>query len=172
MAYLTTKTLLAAIKSALEALTLEGSTTRLFELVEYYDSQRLGEALEKLIIVKQRVCFVVPSSDAYENVISGRIAVSTRTTEIDLLIADRDWLSGQEAVFGGTSTDKPGILAMKDIVVSALAGQPLALEGVSMLPIGGSPITLREQEAKDTPGRECWVQTFETRAGSTRVAIA
>jgi hypothetical protein len=175
--YIPTLDILAALKAKLEAIQIPAGlpagvgTGPLFQRVEYYDNENLADALSKLIIIKQRVCFIVPMSDHYENDLSGGAFLhSRRLTEIVLLIADSSFTKGgQDAVFGGEKNI--GVVRMKDLVVEELVGTTLGLPGVALAPADGNFITVSDEKAKDKPGRECWVQPFETWAGDARIAL-
>jgi hypothetical protein len=174
MPFITTLSLLAALKTALEALphpdpvkALAGE--KLFERVEFHENKNLREALNDMIIVKQRVCVIVPAGDAYENLREGRSTRSIRTSSLDLLIADRAWTKGgHEAVFGGDNNI--GVLRMKDLVVDALvANCQLGLAYVVLTPTAGAQIEVVDEKVKDTPGRECYVLSYETPAGEATI---
>ena len=175
--YIPTLEILAALKAKLEAMQIPAGlpagvgTGPLFQRVEYYDSENLADALKNLLILKQRVCFIVPGSDHYENILTGEVFLqSRRLTELQLLIADIAWTkAGQEAVFGGEKNI--GVVRMKDLVVDELVGATLNLPGVALAPADGNFITVSDEKAKDKPGRECWVQPFETWAGEARIGL-
>jgi hypothetical protein len=175
--YIPTLDLIAGFKAALESLQIPpglpagAGTGPLFQKVDYYDSENLADALKNLLILKQRVCFIVPAGDRYENSQHGGVFLhSKRLAEVDLLIADSAWTkAGQDAVFGGEKN--LGILRMKDLVVEALTGSSLGLPNVALSPADGNFITVADDKAKDRPGRECWVQPFETWAGEARISL-
>lgn len=166
MPYVPTLSLLTALKAALLEIphpTLAGEP--LFQVVDYHENKRLAEALRDLIAQKQRVAIIVPSGDTYLSTREGRTVRSERTTSLDLLIADRAWTKGgYEAVVGGANN--VGVLRMKDLVVAHLLARcQLGLPDVVLTPTEGAHITLADTEVKDVPGRECWVQAYETPAG-------
>jgi hypothetical protein len=174
MPFITTLSLLSALKAALEALphpdaakALAGE--KLFERVEFHENKNLREALNDMVIVKQRVCVIVPAGEGYENLKEGRSIRSIRTSSLDILIADRAWTKGgHEAVFGGENNI--GVLSMKDQVVNALvANNQLGLAYVSLVPTGGAQIEVVDEKVKDTAGRECYVLSYETPAGEATI---
>jgi hypothetical protein len=171
MSYLTTTQLLTALKTFLADIQaqLGEETVPLFERVEFFDAPETGTAIRELLITKQRVCFIVPSGDDYETTRTGDVVVSECTQEFDLIFADRSWVKGNAAVFGGPTN--LGVVPMKDIVRAELVGQTLGLDGVALVPVGGSFATLADDKAKDVPGRESYVMTWRTWAGDARVSL-
>lgn len=168
MSFLKTTALFALVKGLLTALETE-SEEPLFERIEFYDSQKMAEALRALTIFKTRVGILVPAGDTYSNALNGQVLTSSRTTQFHLLIGDRDYSTKPGAFFG---TDKNvGVLDMKDIVVEALTGAKVG-PGMVLAPIGGGALTLPDKQAKDSPGRETWVQSFEVLTGRMRVATS
>ncbi len=113
-----------ALKIALAAIdhpTLAGE--KLFQAVDFHEDKNLAEALQQLIIVKSRVCLIVPAGDHYDHVKEARSLYSRRTTSVDLLMADLAYTKGgQAATFGGPTN--VGVLAMKDLVVATLGAAP------------------------------------------------
>jgi hypothetical protein len=176
MPFISTLALLAAVKTALEAIphpdtALAAAGEKLFERVDFHENKKLREVLRDQLILKQRVAIIVPEGDSYENIPQARNATSVRTAQFALLIADRAWTrGGHDAVFGGTAN--LGVLAMKDQVVEALAANPQLGLGVGVLlqPQQGNEIELADDEVKDSPGRECYVLSYATWAGMTTLA--
>lgn len=166
MAYVTTGSILSALKTQLAAIahpTAAGE--KLFERVDFHENKKLREALTDLTITKQRVAIIVPGGDTYETYLEGRTRRSVRTSTFDLLIADRAWTKGgHNAVFGGPSNI--GILTMKDLVVDHLVANPqLDLPYVVLTPEEGAQIEIADEQVKDSPGRECYVLNYSTPAG-------
>jgi hypothetical protein len=171
VSFVTTVSILAALKAQLESLPLPGTTTgeKLFERVDFHENKKLREALADLVIIKQRVAIIVPRGDSYENFREGRIIRSKRTSTFDLLFADRAWTKGgHEAVFGGPKN--VGTLVMKDLVVDHFVANPqLDLPWVTLAPIDGAQIEIADPDVKDSPGRECYVLAYETPAGEATI---
>lgn len=171
MKFLKTTDLFAAVKELLTPLELpvpeefEGDAPALFERVEFYDSQKLAEGLRALGIFKSRACLLVPGGDTYSNALDGNSLRTSQATEFHMLIADRDYSAKPGAFFG--SDKNIGVLDMKDIVVDALAGNRIAGGGV-LVPVGGGALTLPDKQSKDTPGRECWVVSWQIWTGQRR----
>lgn len=176
MPFIATLDLLAAVKTALEAIphpdaVLAAAGEKLFERVDFHENKKLREVLRDQLILKQRVAIIVPEGESYENTLQARNATSVRTLQFALLIADRAWTrGGHDAVFGGATN--LGVLAMKDLVVAALADNAQLGLGVGVLlqPQQGNEIELADDEVKDTPGRECYVLSYATWAGMTTLA--
>jgi hypothetical protein len=172
MPFLKTLDLLAAIKTRLAALTAPDGSP-LFVQVEFFDTHQLRDAINRLAVAEGRLCFIVPSGETYTTDKRGGVVLfAQRIAEFDLLICDRDWADqGQAAVFG--SAENLGVLAMKETVLDALIGNDLGLPAyVCLVPTQGDFIQVSLDQAKDSPGRECWVQSFSTLAGETRVGRA
>lgn len=172
MSFVSTLSILAALKAELEAILLPGGAPgeKLFERVDFHENKKLREALADLVIVKQRVCIVVPGGDTYDNTREGRTVRSVLTQSFDLLVADRAWTKGgHEAVFGGTKN--LGVLRMKDAVRDHLLAHPqLGLPYVVLTPQEGAHIEIADSDAKDSPGRECFVLSYSTPAGEATIS--
>lgn len=173
---LETLDLCAALKTFITAIdhpTLAGQ--KLFESVEFYPEKNLSDALQQLVIAKERVCLIVPSGDHYTQEKEGRTIRTTIWTSIDLVLADRAYLQkGQEAVFGGDKN--VGVLAMKDLVLAAIGAQPQLtnLRWCALYPTGGALITLSDADEKKAPGRQAFALSYDTPAGQliTPITIA
>jgi hypothetical protein len=170
---LKTMDLCAALKTALAAInhpTLAGQ--KLFEVVEYHEDTNLGEALQQLIITKKRVCIIVPQGDRYQTERPGRTIVSTRTTSLDLVIADQAYTRGaNDAAFGGANN--LGVLRMKEIVLEALAASPQlgGLPWCALYPTEGAMLEISASDEKSAPGRQAWVQNYETPSGQIQMPV-
>lgn len=167
MSFIPTLNLLAAVKAALEYIphpTQAGE--KLFERVDFHENKKLREALSDLIIIKQRVAIIVPGGHSYQNSKeSSKTTRSTRTSTFDILIADRAWTKGgHDAVFGGPQN--VGVLTMSDLVVNHLIRHAqLGLPHVVLTPEEGAQIEIADSDAKDSPGRECFVMSYSTPSG-------
>ncbi|MBX3736741.1 MAG: hypothetical protein KF715_08635 [Candidatus Didemnitutus sp.] len=164
---LKTSVLCAGLKAKLEAIdhpTLEGE--KLFEVVAFHENKNLGEALQDLVVVKKRVCFIVPQGDRFESKKEGRSQVSDRFTSIDLLYADTAYTKGgNAAVFGGPNN--VGVIAMNEITLEVIAKDPQlgGLRWCALQPTEGAKIEMAAADAKAASGREAWVQNYETPSG-------
>ncbi len=167
MSFVPTLQILAGLQRHLEAIPHPdgGEGAKLFERVDMHENKKLREALLDLTIIKQRVCIIVPGGDSYENFKEGRTVRSKLTQTFDLLIADRAWTKGgHEAVFGGAKN--LGVLRMKDLVRDYFLEHPqLELPWVALTPEEGAHIEIADSDAKDSPGRECFVLNYSTPAG-------
>jgi hypothetical protein len=173
MSYVKASTIMDAVKTVLAAIALPDGEPgeKLFERVEFHENKNLGEAMRDLVIVKQRVAFIVPGGFGYANFKEGRTVRSARTFTFDLLFADRAYTKGgHDAVFGGAKN--VGVLEMQELVVDALAANPQLITGdpaaalpyVVLTATEGAPLNLKLDE-KDSAGRECYAQGYETPAG-------
>lgn len=176
MSYVSTTALLAAVKAALEALALDPTHdpqgAKLFDAVAYYNLREPAKALNDLFLTQeQRVCFIVAGGDGYANN-GGRDPVSVtshRTTDFELMLCDRVWEKQDPAgVLGGD--DNIGVLSLKDRSVEALQGKSLGISGVVLLPQEGGLVDLFDPRGNEQ-GRTCWVQSFNTYAGRTKLAV-
>lgn len=172
MSFVRTLDILNALKTQLETIALPGGAPgeKLFERVDFHENKKLREALADLVIIKQRVCIIVPGGDTYENFREGRSVRSVMTQTFDLLIADRAWTKGgHEAVFGGVKN--VGVITMKDTVRDHFVADPqLGLPYVVLTPQEGAHIEIADSDAKDSPGRECFVMNYSTPAGEATLA--
>lgn len=171
MSFVPTLSILGALKAQLEGIALPGGGAgeKLFERVDFHENKKLREALADLVIIKQRVCIIVPGGDSYENVREGRTVRSSMTQTFDLLIADRAWTKGgHEAVFGGAKN--VGVIKMKDTVRDHFLASPqLGLPYIVLTPQEGAHIEIADSDAKDSPGRECFVMNYSTPAGEATI---
>jgi hypothetical protein len=153
MPFTDTLTILEKLKTRLAALELEPGTP-LFDKVEYYSSTDLLRALAELRVFKNRVCFIVPGDDDFFNEVSGRSLNTVVERHVFLLLADRDYGRRQSAATGDENT--PGVVAMKDRVVSELTGRNLDLRQVLVKPVNGTPLLIQGPKREEAAGREAW----------------
>jgi len=161
--------LLTALQTQLAKIPLDaesGSDEALFEAVEIFANKRLGEALQKLVITKGRVCIIVPA--AIRRVLgvqgNGEAALLSRFLQVDLLIADRAYVKAEQNALVG-SDKNVGVLEMSERVEDALDGVDLSPYGPALWDDGASDEVAAD---KDTPGRVTWFQTLLIPAGDNR----
>lgn len=168
-----TLAVLQGVQRTLSALTLPGPYTAMgktFQDVRIYAHRNLGQALQELLVVEDRVALVVPTDFSHDNKTDGRNLLSRRTLEFVVLIADRVIGGGaNEAALGGQ--DNPGMILLTELVINALIGLDLGLASVVIQPMRGQPLMLGgQQEGSDQMfAREAWAQTFSIPAGEMRV---
>jgi hypothetical protein len=174
MPFVSTSSILAALKTQLEALphsdpVKAGLGEKLFERVDFHENKKLREALQDLVIVKQRVAIIVPGGQSFQNLKEGRTVRSVRSFSFDLLIADRAWTKGgRDAVFGGDNNI--GVIRMaEDVVNHFIANPQLGLAYVVLQPQEGAEIEIADDQVKDSPGRECYVLNYSTPAGEETI---
>ena len=166
---LLTLDLLAALKTHLSGILHPDQTTpgtKLFEVVEFYEDKNIAEALQDLIIVKKRVCLIVPAGDHFILAKEGRTQRSVRTTSIDLVMGDVAYVKGgKDAAFSGAGN--VGVVAMKDIVLISLANnaQLSGLRWCGLYPTDGAFISLSADDEKKMPGRKIFAVNYETPSG-------
>jgi hypothetical protein len=178
MSFVPTLTVLDVLKTKLEALrwTPEGGVAEpAFERVELFDLQELAKAIEELRVFKARACFVVLDIERFENELAGNKLLVRQRRAVALLITDRNYGSRQRALEGtGTS---PGVLALKDLVLSGEPGDPAAsvlgllATGVVCEPAFGAFIELRDTARDDLAGRIAYEQDLELIGGSTEFRL-
>ncbi len=172
MPFIETITIMEALKARLASLPLDesGGEERLFEVVEYYGAHDLVEALQELIVTKQRVALIVPQGWDHDNQRDGVSMRSVRKTNFDVFFADRAFVKKTGAGLVGGEKNV-GIIAMADRVVANLSAAPFALPELVFEPEDGAPIVLTKDEKKAAPGREAWAQSFSCYAGEVRSAV-
>ncbi len=168
MTFLDPITWLTTLVSCLKELKQSDNLTPVFEEVKLYDSTQMEEALRDLTLRKNRLCLVVPQEDSFDNKLEGRTVVSDAGYRVSLLIADRDYRSGQRAAFG--DSESPGTIGMKHLVLKALVGQSLGLPFVVMHPIEGDTI-LVSNKGQETKTRKAYLLTFQTPAGRIQTTV-
>lgn len=161
-----TNTLLAALKTRLEALQWTpggGSPEALFQKVEYFSEPDLIKALAEIRVARNRVCLVVPDDNDYANEVSG----STMTTGVErgvfLVIADRDHAAGKDALIGDAR--RPGVLLMEAKVIEDITGVNLGIRGVRVKPLAGRQVEIAPDDEKQIPGRKVRVIELVIEAG-------
>jgi len=165
---------MAALKTRLQSLPLNDGGELidggLFELVAYYDSGQMDKALHDLMANHlQRVAFIIPSGQRYQNERDRLQLHSRRFTGIDLILSDRDYDPARsEALVGGDRN--VGVLELEHRVVTNLVSVPLVdLPDVQFEPEDSSPIEL-SRDANER-GRLAIAISLSTRAGLLQVAI-
>ena len=143
-AYLPTLAVLQGVKQTLGALMLPDPYTgmgKTFQDVRVYAHKNLGQALQDLLVVADRVALIVPTDFSHANKLDGRNFTSRRTLEFVVLIGDR--------VVGGTSNEaalggpqNPGMVLLAELAITALAGADLGLPAVCIEPMRGQPMLL------------------------------
>jgi hypothetical protein len=175
MSFIPTVDILAALKVAIVALQLPAQYSsvsdypKAFTAVEIYAREDLTKAFDDLYLQDDRACFIVPGGDDHQNVIEGRIGKSHRSTEVHLLLSDRDYNRAQSELVGGA--EAPGVITLKDLIVNSLMGANLGLRGVFLLPTNGTLMVLSDKEQENAPGRAGWAQSFTTSAGIMKAGI-
>jgi hypothetical protein len=155
----TTLQIFEAFRDALRAVKLDDTadSVPLFDSVELYPNKQLVQALRDLVLVKDRICLVVPL--AVRRIIndqSGVVSVNGRKyAEVALLYTDRAlFQSAQKVTFG--SDKNPGLFAIDDRIEAAIIGKEISPFGGIIL--GDSdPILLTDKEQSSAPERHGWL---------------
>ena len=167
--FIDTLPILDGVKARLVALKLADAVTPAFDRVEVYSQEDFVQALADLRVFKKRVAFVVAAGDDYETSQEGGFAISKRSTEIVVLLGDRDYGKAESANTGGERAT--GVLVLKDLVVNDLTGAKLGLPDVVLTPVSGEQLRLTTQEQAEQAGRRCWAQSFRTAAGEMAITL-
>lgn len=178
MSFVSTLEILNALKTAITALQLPATYAgapgypAAFQKVEIYREVNPVQALEDMRVYSDRACFIIPGGDAHENVRDGRVIQSHRDTQVEFLIADRNYGRKNKALVGDEV--RPGLIVLKDLLIEKLTGQSLGLRGIFLTPESNDPFHYRSAQKgqEEMPGRDCWILTFTTTAGSMKAAIA
>lgn len=171
MSFLSSATVMDAVKARVEALYLVGSSgEKLFQLVSYYRASDIARAFGDLYITKNRVCLIVPVGVGHTNDRGRHMLSSTRGLTLDLLFGDRSFDKGATAALTG-GANNVGVMEMAERVIEDFFTTPLALSDVAVEPGEGAPLILTNEDLPNDPGRVCWVQTVDLRAGSARGGI-
>lgn len=172
--FVRTLDVLNGVKAAIVALELAAAYSavadypKAFTEVQIYRNADLLKALEDMRVYDDRACFIVPGGDDFDNAIDGRVLTAKRSSDVILLIADRNYGRENLALVGDESA--PGVIVLTDLVLEKLTGATLGLSGVCLTPMSGEPLHITKKEQEDALGRDGWALTFNTTAGAMRVA--
>lgn len=168
--FASTLDVLGSVKTHLAAMPFPGATDgeKLFQLVDFAIDKNITAAVQQLYAFKDRIALIIPTGDDFELKSSSGVnqASVVRTVTCDVLIADRDFLGGRAAAFGGPN--QIGALAMKDLVIARLATcgmRPIPI------PVEANVVEI-SAEQKDSPGRQCWVVAYRFFAGEGNITAA
>ena len=132
-----------------------------FGLVARYDSTRLADAFEELLVATHpRVAFVIWTGETWDKQDGSSTSLQTRrTNRFTVIASDRVLGSRAEAaVWGGG--EHPGALGLKALVIDSLAGRLLANpDGIDVWPESAQPFSVE-------------AETSESAATLGRVAVA
>ena len=168
--FISTGAIITALKTFLESLKAPEGNKPLFEIVRPYDSTQINKAFADLLIENERrLCFIVPGRQGYEHAREGQKLRVAKAPQFLLLICDTDRETGHEAMFGGP--DNIGVIGINDIVVNALAGETLGIQGVVISPIEGDDLLVYDESKPTDSGRKGWLLVIETPAGIRNVPL-
>lgn len=142
--------------------------------VKRYDVQRPLEALEELLMFKNRLCVMVSNGWRYSDTVKGSIMYQERRTTIELNIMDRKYGAGsarQDALAGGATT--PGALRMSDSIIAAIEGKINQPGDQTIVPImkDGDPLAIGGDDRDNNAGRSVFSQLIEIYGGFSKVSI-
>lgn len=184
VAFITSVALLTATQTRLAAqrytqtpgteaqLSTDPAAPKSFELVKFYSSQNVKNALGDLRVTANRACLIVPLGDDYANKREGNLHTSKRSSQFMLMIADKDFSKDASQMTGTKAS--PGILALKDLAVADFTSKPFVIGSrVVMIAPGAGALVQLEWQERDAivQGRECWHQIFHAAAGEVVTQI-
>jgi hypothetical protein len=173
MTFVPTLSLLTALRTAITAIALPSSFSavpdypKAFTTVEIWGVVDLVKAIEEMRIFDDRFCLIVASNDHFDSAMKGSVLTSEQRTEIELLFADRNYGRENLALVGEQDVS-PGVLVLKDLLLSNLAGANLGFNNVALAPTSGGPFTMSGKQQDALAFRECWNLSFTTSAGLIR----
>lgn len=160
---------LAALKARCEAVQWRG--TPAFGSVRLFDVSSLQEAVTELLASQQRVCFIVPDDEAFENRLQGRKILITRKLPVALLISDRVLGNRQKALYGDAD-HTPGALTLAHLVLVAITGELLPKpNAVLCLPRLAAILPLSD-DANRLPGRSCVELDVDCTGGTLETTLS
>lgn len=174
MPFINTKSFLDGLVAKLSGLTFPAGSdpwaeTPVFQAVRLYDIPQLEEALKDLLEFSERLCLIVPREDRFEPATKGHSMEVSKTSNVLLIITDRDYAPGKASYFGGP--DHPGVTHIKDLVIEELIGETLDLPHVLLTPEDGESIRVASSADKLQEGREGYRQFFSTPMGTVKRTI-
>jgi hypothetical protein len=172
MPFVPTISILEALKQRLASLKLDETAgdEPLFEVVEYYGANDLVQALQDLVVIKQRVAIIIPHGWDHQSERTGVVLRAIRKVSLDIFLADRAVLKKTGAALIGGDKNV-GTIAMAERVVNSLFLTPFETRELVFEPEDGAPIVLTKDDQKNASGREAWAQSFSVYAGEARQAV-
>ncbi|MBX3747330.1 MAG: hypothetical protein KF833_18630 [Verrucomicrobiae bacterium] len=142
-----TSEILAALVSRLEAVQWNASPA--FHAVHRYDSNRLSEAFQELILAPHpRLALVVWTGERWEIDPASTLRRARRATLVTLVLSDRVLGSREDAATWGDATT-PGVIRLKDLVIPAVTGRILANpNGIDCFPGAIEPLPILTEGAE------------------------
>jgi len=166
-----TKTILAAVKTALQAVEVGGSAA--FGMVELFDLADWGDALRRLATAESRVALVVYAGEQYENTREVSLLTTHRVTQVEILMTDFQLADPTVALIGDDI--QPGALGLVDAVLPALTGILIDtagnLDAVHLVPTGFDRMILTQEDQDNAPGRHVIGLTFEARGAYMQIGV-
>lgn len=142
--------------------------------VKWFDLFDIRQALEELLMFKGRICVVLYGPWTYSNEIlsGGKGFIATRTSEVELIVSDRDYGNRQDAVTG--DADNPGINRMVDSLLPAVC-RDVSQSGdawrIPIRPSTGEIMRIQGDERDELTGRVAWRQAINVPGGSLRFSV-
>ncbi len=168
--FIKTIDILNAWVKALQNITLPDQAQPMFTDVGIFANKNLTEAMKVTFSYDDRVCFLVPTAEEYENIREGELYITKRITEITMLFSDRDYSLRTNALTGSDGT--VGVLAMKEQILQTFLGQNLGIPGVRLEPHNSEAFLIADAQGVSggdrrgkIKGREGWAIQWRTDAG-------
>ena len=156
----------AALKTALEALTIDGSTC--FERVEPFRSTDLEDALRKLITNNNRTALIVYTGDDHESTVEARTITTKIKNKFEIVFSDRRIANPNAAT--------EYIEVLKDLLISTLTGTLIPANDdhfdIYSVTTGAERLLITADDAAKFPGRSAMNLSLEIRGSWIQSAIA
>ena len=140
----------------------------LFTEVQPFDLSDMAEALEKLLMVGDRVAVVVLESAPATVTLSGTNLVTRISYDFAVMFADRNLADRNEAMLG--SATNPGALNLVPAIIEACSGD----YGGPICRAGGEPgrlLVLTGEDGTNNFDRVCYRQPFVVSGGQLRQTV-
>lgn len=122
-----------------------------FDLVEVYDQPDLMEALKERLLLKNRVCLVIPDRTRISNELKGTQLHGELIRDFLLIVLDKNAGDRQSANSGGDRN--PGSWLLRDLVIESMHGALCGTEGVYCTLDEAEPIRFRDKARTELSGR-------------------
>lgn len=176
MSLINPRTILTAVKTALEAIRLPvdpfGADVAAFQAVKFFDYEDLTVGLQELLVFKDRVAFIILDDIFHARQSGGRVIKVERKMNLTVLMADRNWAKRETALMGSepdAATKTPGVILLGHLVIEALFNE---VGGVAIVPEDGEIFKLVKQERDNATGRLAWSQQFEMSLGHGAIELS
>lgn len=142
---------------------MQSAGETMFTRPRFYELDDIAEALERLVVVENRVAIVVLETIQLEWEQSGTDWKIEQDLHFTLMFADRNWANRTEALLGGALN--PGALSMIPAIAAGLFGQ--TSDGFVVRPgkEEGRLMLLTGSEGSNNYSRACYRLPFSVQGG-------